>query len=441
MKYYDLNIKKILREWTIADALREIISNAIDESKISKTKEPVIKKENGKWTITDFGRGIKISNFSQDENKEKLGTENMIGKFGVGLKDAIAVLSRFEIKFTIITKSFKAYPKLKNKEGFNEETIHIAIEENANPLLEGTQFVFENIKDEDIAKAKNNFLIFTNSTILFENEFGQIIQKEGNANIYVSGVKISQDKDYTFSYNITFISKKLDSKMNRERKSLGRDAYSDLIGKIVSDKIDQEVLNKLITNEEESGEMTRKEIRKLVYKELNKNGKIVFITNNEFEKLIGSQKEAIEIENKETKIIRNGDRDLIGKNGLYGLKQFLEENEKNFTCEEALDTELSLEQKEHLKKAKKIMKSLDWVKKVVAIKKHSFPTEEIYGFWTKREPNKLFLNKKALDTWKQTLITLIHEWAHSFHGFHDMTREFENDLGKAWYKYLKLNTS
>ena len=438
MKYYDLNIKKILREWTIANALREIISNAIDESKISKTKEPVIKKENGKWTITDFGRGIKISNFSQDENKEKLNMENVIGKFGIGLKDAIAVLNRLKIEFIILTKSFKAYPVLKNKEGFDEETIHIAIEENANPLLEGTKFVFENIKDEDIAKAKNNFLIFQDVQNLFKNEFGQIIEKKSKSKIYVNGMQVSEDDDYTFSYNITKINKKLASKMNRERKSLGRDAYSDSIEKIVSEDMPKEVIDRFIDNEEISGEMTKKSIRKFVFAAMNKSGKFVFMTKEQIQDLTSAKKEAIENAGKEIKEIKNVDNDFIGEDGLSGWDTFVEEHNKNFEYEEALEQELTSQEKNSLEKAKKVMKALDSQKEVIPIKNHNCIDADIFGVWVEQKPNTLFLQKSILKDWKQTLIALIHEWAHSLHGLEDMTREFENDLGEAWYKHSQL---
>ena len=104
MNYFDLNIKKILKEWKVADALREIIANAIDEKIITKTKAPKIYKENNQWIIEDYGKGLKISDFSQNENQEKLNNKNVIGKFGIGLKDSIAVLFRNQINFSIKTK-------------------------------------------------------------------------------------------------------------------------------------------------------------------------------------------------------------------------------------------------------------------------------------------------------------------------------------------------
>ncbi|MFP7494748.1 ATP-binding protein [Terribacillus saccharophilus] len=103
MKKFDLNIEKVLEHWSIAHALREIIANALDESILSNTKQPLIHKDNnGLWHIKDYGRGLKYEHLTQNENTEK--TENLnkvIGKFGVGLKDALATFDRRQIEVTI----------------------------------------------------------------------------------------------------------------------------------------------------------------------------------------------------------------------------------------------------------------------------------------------------------------------------------------------------
>ena len=94
MKYFDFNTDKILENWEVAHAIRELIANAIDESTLTKTRKPEINKvENDFWTIRDFGRGIKYESLIQSENPEKLSNSAVIGKFGIGLKDALA---RFE---------------------------------------------------------------------------------------------------------------------------------------------------------------------------------------------------------------------------------------------------------------------------------------------------------------------------------------------------------
>ena len=61
-----------MEHWTVAHALREIIANALDESILSRTKDPIIFKDGDrKWHIVDYGRGLTHHHLTQNENKEK----------------------------------------------------------------------------------------------------------------------------------------------------------------------------------------------------------------------------------------------------------------------------------------------------------------------------------------------------------------------------------
>ena len=42
---FDLNIEKILDDWEVYHAIREIIANAIDEMKLTRTKDIEINKD------------------------------------------------------------------------------------------------------------------------------------------------------------------------------------------------------------------------------------------------------------------------------------------------------------------------------------------------------------------------------------------------------------
>lgn len=44
MKKFDLNIDKILENWNVEHALREVIANALDEQSISRTQDVRIEK-------------------------------------------------------------------------------------------------------------------------------------------------------------------------------------------------------------------------------------------------------------------------------------------------------------------------------------------------------------------------------------------------------------
>ena len=95
-RLFDLNIEKILDGWELCHAARELIANALDEACLSRTKDiSITRLSETKWMIRDYGRGIRYEHLTQNENVEKLrNPSKVIGRFGVGLKDALATLSR-----------------------------------------------------------------------------------------------------------------------------------------------------------------------------------------------------------------------------------------------------------------------------------------------------------------------------------------------------------
>ncbi len=60
MREFDLNIERVLENWTVAHALREVIANALDEQAFTGTAEPLIfRDDDGRWHIRDWGRGLR----------------------------------------------------------------------------------------------------------------------------------------------------------------------------------------------------------------------------------------------------------------------------------------------------------------------------------------------------------------------------------------------
>ena len=130
MKQFDLNIEKILENWEPHHAIREIIANALDEQIITNTKDIEIFKEGVNWIIRDYGRGLKYTHLTQNENQEKLINSNVIGKFGIGLKDALATFDRNNISVLIVSKYGNITISKISKIGFNDIiTLHANIED------------------------------------------------------------------------------------------------------------------------------------------------------------------------------------------------------------------------------------------------------------------------------------------------------------------------
>ena len=102
---FDLNIEKILENWEVYHAIREIISNALDEQVLTGTQEiDIYQASDNWWHVRDYGRGLNYHHLTQNENEEKLSNDKLIGRFGVGLKDALATLYRHNVKVKIRSK-------------------------------------------------------------------------------------------------------------------------------------------------------------------------------------------------------------------------------------------------------------------------------------------------------------------------------------------------
>src|SRR5712692_5183776 len=138
VRHFDLNIEKILEGWETCHAIREIIANAIDEQVLSGTKDVQITQDgDGSWHIRDFGRGLKYEHLTQNENQEKLKNPGrVIGKFGVGLKDALATLNRHKIKVLIRSKHGDITLGQTAKHGFPDVvTLHAIVNSPAEPAF------------------------------------------------------------------------------------------------------------------------------------------------------------------------------------------------------------------------------------------------------------------------------------------------------------------
>lgn len=251
-KPFDLNIASINSNWTIAHAIREIIANAIDETITSNcSKDMEITYDNTKKmaTIQDYGRGIKPINFVLAQNPEKLTSHKTIGKFGVGLKDAISVLINKGLTIGIFSKHASFGFGMMPKHGFDGiQTLH-GIWEEAKQSIVGTLVVIYNCEEQHLNDAKSMFIKFSDITTLCSNEHGIIYEKRGEvAEIFINGLKYSNGENYEFSYNITKPTKNILKSLNRERQYLQRSIYSSKIATILKKVPQDHVLYGRIRN-------------------------------------------------------------------------------------------------------------------------------------------------------------------------------------------------
>ncbi len=236
IRTFDLNIQKVLEHWSVAHAIREVISNALDEQALTVSQDPCIFcDEQGDWHIRDWGRGLRYEHLTQNENNEKLkNRDHMIGKFGVGLKDAFATFDRRRIGVTICTRHGDITIGKEHKHGFKDiSTLHARIANPSNPEMNGTDVVLSGLKDEEMQEAKGFFLRYSGDVLLERTTYGEVLERPGGrknaARIYVNGLRVAVEDNFLFSYNITSPTKLMLRALNRERINVGRTAYSERV--------------------------------------------------------------------------------------------------------------------------------------------------------------------------------------------------------------------
>jgi histidine kinase/DNA gyrase B/HSP90-like ATPase len=227
MRYFDLNIEKILEGWEPRHAIRELIANAMDEQALSGTTEiEVLPQGPGHWHIRDFGRGLRYDHLTQNENAEKLAQSGkVIGKFGVGLKDALATLNRHGIKIQVRSRYGDISIISAPKHGFQDVvTLHATIEEAEDPSFVGTDIRLIGVPDEEVRAAQTFFLRFMGDKTVAETAYGQILQRSvgSKARVYVTGLLVAEEEGFAFSYNITSLTAAMKRALNRERTWVAR---------------------------------------------------------------------------------------------------------------------------------------------------------------------------------------------------------------------------
>jgi hypothetical protein len=236
MKQFDLNIDKILEGWDLSDAIRKLIANAIDEAILTNTRAPDVTKDgSGCWHVRDFGGGLRYQDLIQSENPAKRASPSVIGKFGIGLKDALATFERRGVKVLIKSRHGDIMLSCVSKHSFEELiTLHATVLPPSCPDLQGTDCCLPAVADADVSAAKKMFLRFNASGAIEETAFGVLYPRSSSGGIiYVNGMKVAEEPNFLFSYNITSLNSAIKHALNRERRNVGRTAYADRVRSIL----------------------------------------------------------------------------------------------------------------------------------------------------------------------------------------------------------------
>ncbi len=445
---FDLNIGEILEDWEIHHGIREVIANAIDEQKITNTKDvEIYQDDNGKWHIRDYGRGLKYENLTQNEDQEKLQNPNLIGKFGIGLKDALATFDRNNVNVLIKSRFGDITIDKSEKHGFEDiSTLHALISTPSVPELIGTDVILVNISQEDIDKAKELFLRFSRAKLVESTEYGEVYKNiKEKAYIYINGVKVAEEDNFLFNYNITSLTKQIKKALNRERTNVGRNAYRDRVMKILlsckSENIAKMLMGDLqkIEQGENHDELSWIDVQKHAVSILSSKSDSIFVTSSEIQNSFNAIDDArsrglniITIPNTLREKIHDL-KDLSG-NLIRDIDRFLIEERDSFEFKFVDPEDLNPSEKKIFDLTNKIFglirgrpRRIKKVKISETMRKDPYTYREVEGLW-EESTGTIIIKRSTLKKLKKYSGTLIHETGHCISRSEDITREFELEL-------------
>jgi len=450
MRPFDLNMEEVLEDWEVFHAVREIISNALDEQLMTGTSdiEIVPSEHSNGWHIRDFGRGIQIDHFTQNENQEKhAGPEGIIGKFGVGLKDALATLYRKGMK-PVIRSAFGTYTiAMHQKEGFADiETLHVMFDDRPNTMV-GTDFFIEGIDQSDVEQAKDLFLKFNDAMVLESTKYGEVLQSDKDllaARVYINGVLASEEENFLFSYNITNLTKSMRKALNRERTNVGRSTYTERVKSILKSCSSDEVLMGLAEQirDREKGnqcdEIRWADIAQIGISALaERDGKVIYATAEE---IMNNPDYLGDMQRDGYTIIPVSEKDHEGISGedVRTFADYVADFNQGFTFEFVEEDSMSDEEREIFGKTSRILDLVNWgsdrppvrISEIMRPESDSsagkLVLHDALGCYSMLQG--IIVKRSELTSLNRYASVLLHEAAHASSGATDATREFESEL-------------
>jgi hypothetical protein len=447
-KQFDLNIEKILDNWEIFHALREVIANALDEQLLTNTKDVEIWGDSSaKWHIRDYGRGLRYEYLTQNENIEKLSNSNVIGKFGIGLKDALATFDRNKVRVFIKSRYGDITLGTVEKYGFQDiKTLHAFISTSSDPNFVGTEFVLEGLTEDDVEKAKDLFLKFSGDVILEKTKYGEVLKKKLRVGrIYINGVKVAEEENFLFSYNITSLSEAIRKALNRERSNVGRTAYSERVRMILVSSSSKEIANVLTEDLKnyDTGKMHDElkwiDVQEHSVKILNSLERILFLTPTE---MISETMMVDEAKNAGYRIVAvpenlkeriHSQTDIAG-NPIRDLSQFGIEYNESFEFKFVDPKQLSRSERDVFELTNDLFELIGGKPKNVkgieiseTMRKKIGSFVEDVGLW-ESSTGRIIIKRSTLTSIEEYSGTLLHEISHALSGADDVTRDFELKL-------------
>jgi hypothetical protein len=417
---------------------------------LTGTSEPqVFEDPAGDWHIADGGRGLRYEHLTQNESAEKRQNSQVIGQFGMGLKDALAVFDRRGVSVQIRSGHADITTGSRPKEGFPDiVTLHALVSPPSQPGRAGTDIALSGVADEDVAAAKRFFLRYSGEQLLESTDHGDVLARPAHqlaARVYVKGLLVAEEPDFLFSYNITKLSAALRRALNRERSNVGRGAYSDRVKAILTACRSTSVAAPLAEdlNGYSAGrlhdELGWRDVALHACRVLQTNEKVVFATAWQMASDTAQLQYARDDGYRVVVVPEDIARSLGGLTDLNGdpmvdLDKYRSDWNKSFSFSFVGPSEMSPREQEIYSRTAEICAlagvclAQRYVTVAVSETMRLNPTgDPVLGVWEETQ-RRIVIRRDQLSSLANFASTLLHELSHMISGTADGTLAFEDEL-------------
>ena len=233
---YDLSLSSnYVSDWTVNDAIRELLQNAIDS-----TGEMIIKYEDDYLTIINKGVSIDKSTLLLGESDKP---ENSIGQFGEGYKLALLVLIRNGHNVTIDNGSKRWLPSFRLSDLFGQYVLSIREVETGS----GDDLIFNIEGPFDLDDLCSEFPILKEHLKGYKYDcidttYGELIKDpDYKGKIYVGGLYVDTvDFEYGYNFKPEYVD------LGRDRRAINIYKLRKLTCNIITELDDYDIIDNVL---------------------------------------------------------------------------------------------------------------------------------------------------------------------------------------------------
>lgn len=232
---HELIVPFKIKKYMHSSSVAELIVNAEMEQIFFNAKEAGIYGVDGKWYIRDYGKGLQLSHFVENENFENCHQNSSNFPIDMGLVNAIAYLI-FTFVDVVIYSKFNTFTfKIAKFNNIDRSgMLRIIYSKPYDPDFIGTLFEFTNPNNKEMLYAQSEKYQYWEKAVVEKTPYGQIISKPTNKGaVFVNGIKIANISEPHFVFNITSVSKSLKNAILLNRFTVPKQLYEENLKKIL----------------------------------------------------------------------------------------------------------------------------------------------------------------------------------------------------------------